>query len=38
MAADLTPLLEARSVAVVGASADALKIGGRPISYLKRLG
>ena len=38
MTADLTPLLDARSVAVVGASADPLKIGGRPISYLKRLG
>jgi acyl-CoA synthetase (NDP forming) len=38
MPADLTPLLEARSVAVIGASADPMKIGGRPISYLQRLG
>jgi acetate---CoA ligase (ADP-forming) len=31
-------LLEAESIAVVGASADPLKIGGRPIEYLRRFG
>ncbi len=35
---DLRPLLEARSVAIVGASASAHKIGGRPVAYLKRSG
>ena len=34
----IAPLLEARSIAVIGASADPLKIGGRPIEYLKRFG
>lgn len=38
MATDLRPLLEARSVAVIGASADPGKIGGRPIAYMRRLG
>lgn len=35
---DLTRLLEPRSVAVIGASANAMKIGGRPIAYMRRLG
>ncbi|ERS14856.1 acyl-CoA synthetase [Alcanivorax sp. PN-3] len=34
--ASLTPLLQPRSVAVVGASADATRIGGRPVSYMLR--
>ena len=34
----LKSLLEARSVAVIGASSDPLKIGGRPIDYLRRYG
>jgi acyl-CoA synthetase (NDP forming) len=34
----LAPLLEAGSVAIVGASADPLKIGGRPVEYLRRFG
>jgi acyl-CoA synthetase (NDP forming) len=37
-APDLSRLLDARSIAVVGASADPLKIGGRPIEYLRRFG
>jgi acyl-CoA synthetase (NDP forming) len=32
----LTPLLQPRSVAVVGASTDPTRIGGRPISYMLR--
>ncbi|MEZ5816771.1 MAG: acetate--CoA ligase family protein [Hyphomicrobiaceae bacterium] len=36
--ASLDPLFKPTSVAVVGASADAAKIGGRPVDYLKRLG
>ncbi len=32
--ADLAPLLAPRSVAVIGASADATRIGGRPIAYM----
>lgn len=32
----LTPLLEPRSVAVVGASSDPTRIGGRPVAYMKR--
>ncbi|MDE2334384.1 MAG: acetate--CoA ligase family protein [Rhodospirillales bacterium] len=32
--AGLTPLLRPRSVAVLGASADRLRIGGRPIAYM----
>lgn len=34
----LSRLIEARSVAIVGASDNPLKIGGRPIAYMKRLG
>jgi acyl-CoA synthetase (NDP forming) len=34
----LTPLLSPRSVAVLGASTDATRIGGRPIAYLKSQG
>lgn len=34
----LTSLFEAQSVAVVGASNDPHKLGGRPIAYMKRLG
>jgi acetate---CoA ligase (ADP-forming) len=34
--ADLRPLFEARAIAVVGASADVTKIGGRPLSLLAR--
>ena len=34
----IAPLLEARSIAIIGASADPLKIGGRPIEYLRRFG
>lgn len=34
----LEPLLEAKSIAVVGASADPLKVGGRPLDYLRRFG
>ncbi len=36
--ASLTPLLSARSIAIIGASADPLRIGGRPIANLLRLG
>ena len=36
--ASLAPLLAPRSVAVVGASADASRIGGRPIAYTKARG
>jgi len=36
--ASLTPLLSARSIAIIGASADPLRIGGRPIANLIRLG
>ncbi len=34
----LTPMLAPRSVAVVGASADATRIGGRPIAYMQQRG
>src|ERR1700756_2471701 len=34
----LTPLLSPRSIAVLGASSDATRIGGRPIAYLKSQG
>jgi acyl-CoA synthetase (NDP forming) len=34
----LTPLLAARSVAVLGASQDPIRIGGRPIAYMKARG
>lgn len=36
--ASLTPLLAARSVAVLGASQDPVRIGGRPIAYMKARG
>lgn len=36
--AGLTPLLRPRSVAVLGASADRLRIGGRPIAYMLERG
>jgi len=36
--AGLTPLLAPRSVAVLGASSDATRIGGRPIAYMKAQG
>lgn len=36
MAKDLNGILEARTVAVIGASGDARKIGGRPVEYLRR--
>jgi acyl-CoA synthetase (NDP forming) len=32
----LTPLFRPQSVAIVGASSDPLKIGGRPVDYLKQ--
>ena len=37
-APDLGPLLAPRSVAVIGASDDPDKVGGRPIDYLRRFG
>jgi acetate---CoA ligase (ADP-forming) len=33
--ASLTPLIQPRSVAVIGASHDPMRIGGRPIAYMK---
>ena len=36
--ASLAPLLAPRSVAVIGASSDATRIGGRPIAYMKARG
>jgi acetate---CoA ligase (ADP-forming) len=36
--AGLTPLLAPRSVAVLGASSDATRIGGRPIAYMRSQG
>jgi acetate---CoA ligase (ADP-forming) len=36
--ASLTPLLAPRSVAVLGASSDATRIGGRPIAYMRAQG
>ena len=36
--ASLEPLFAPHSVAVIGASTDPLKIGGRPISFLKASG
>ena len=36
--AGLTPLLAPRSIAVLGASADATRIGGRPIAYMRAQG
>ncbi|MGV8390678.1 hypothetical protein ACV34G_31395, partial [Pseudomonas aeruginosa] len=32
--ASLTPLIEPSSVAVIGASSDPTRIGGRPIAYM----
>ncbi len=34
----LTPLLAPRSIAVIGASSDPTRIGGRPIAYMKNQG
>lgn len=34
----LDPLFRPRSIAIIGASTDATKIGGRPIAYLKQAG
>ena len=34
----LKSLFEAQSVAIVGASDDPHKLGGRPVAYMKRLG
>ncbi|MCW3473084.1 acetate--CoA ligase family protein [Limobrevibacterium gyesilva] len=36
--ASLTPLLNPRSVAVLGASTDPTRIGGRPIAYMRKQG
>ena len=36
--ASLAPLLAPRSVAIIGASADPVRIGGRPIAYMKARG
>jgi acyl-CoA synthetase (NDP forming) len=36
--AGLTPLLAPRSIAVLGASSDATRIGGRPIAYMRAQG
>jgi len=36
--ASLTPLISPRSVAVIGASSDPARIGGRPIAYMKAQG
>lgn len=38
MTPDLSCFLAPRRVAVVGASSDPVRIGGRPIAYMKRLG
>lgn len=35
---DLTPLLNPRSVAIIGATADVRRPGGRPLEYLQRFG
>ena len=35
---DLTPLLSPRSVAIVGATPDARRVGGRPLSFLRKFG
>ena len=34
----LDPLFRPRSIAVIGASSDPRKIGGRPVDFLKRAG
>src|ERR1700733_6502935 len=36
--APLTPLLAPRSIAVLGASSDPTRIGGRPIAYMRAQG
>jgi len=36
--ADLTPLLKPASIAIIGATPDPKKVGGRPIRYLRRYG
>jgi acetyltransferase len=36
--ADLTPLLNPASIAIIGATPDTRKVGGRPIRYLRRYG
>lgn len=36
--ADLTPLLNPASIAIIGATPDGKKVGGRPIRYLRRYG
>jgi acyl-CoA synthetase (NDP forming) len=36
--ANLSPLLQPQSVAVIGASGDATRIGGRPIAYMNAFG
>lgn len=36
--ADLTPLLNPASIAIIGATPDPKKVGGRPIRYLRRYG
>ena len=36
--AGLTPLLAPRSVAIIGASNDATRIGGRPIAFMRAAG
>lgn len=36
--ADLTPLLNPASIAIIGATPDTKKVGGRPIRYLRRYG
>ncbi len=36
--AGLTPLLAPRSIAVLGASSDPTRIGGRPIAYMQAQG
>src|ERR1700756_1987618 len=36
--AGLTPLLAPRSIAVLGASSDPTRIGGRPIAYMRAQG
>ena len=34
----LDPLFRPASIAIIGASSDAMKIGGRPVDFLKRAG
>ena len=35
---DLTSLLNPRSIAIVGATPDPRRVGGRPLSFLRRFG